>query len=470
MPEDNASTTERQLDATLEALVAAAAPGDRLPSVRELMARHRVAPGTVQRAVARLAARGLVEARPGRGTFVLGPPPAAARAGGADLSWQTVALGSAPASAEALQDLLRPAPPGAYVLSTGYLPRDLQPAAALARGLGRAARRPGSWDRVPVEGAPDLRAWFAADAGGAVSAGDVLVCPGGQSALVSALRGLARPGGPLLVEAPTYLGVLVAARAAGLEPVPVPADGDGVRPDHLADALERTGARAVYLQPTFANPHGSTLARHRRAAVLEAVRAAGAFLIEDDPFRDLALGAPPPPPLLCDDADGHVVALRSLTKPAAPGLRVAALIARGPAFSRLRAARIVDDFYVSGVLQEAALELVASPAWPRHLQRVRAALRERRDALLAALAADAPHIAVDRVPAGGMHAWARLPAGTDETAAVAAAARADVVVFPGAPHYAGEPPEPRLRLTFAAEPPARIAEAVRALSRAVPPS
>src|SRR3954468_24551336 len=251
----------------LEEEVLAGAPGDRLPSVRELMARHRAGPATVQRAIAALASRGLVEARPGRGTFV------AARASAAvapDVSWQTVALGPRAIDANALEALIRPPDTGTLVLSAGYLPADLQPAAALGAAMARAARRPGVWDRVPLEGLPGLRAHFAAALG--ASAGDVLITSGGQAALSACLRGLAARGSAVLVEAPTYVGALAAARAMGLRPVPVPADASGVRPDLLADALASTGARVVYLQPLLANPHGGTLGGGRRAEGLAAGR------------------------------------------------------------------------------------------------------------------------------------------------------------------------------------------------------
>src|SRR3954453_14942801 len=286
----------------LEEEVAASAPGDRLPSVRELMARHRAGPATVQRAIAVLAARGLVEARPGRGTFVAPRRPELAP----DPAWQAVPLGARSIDADALYTLLRVPPAGAFVLSSGYLPADLQPTAQLAAALARAARRPGAWDRGPVEGIAGLRTYFASALG--ASAGDVLICPGGQAALSACLRGLAAPGSSVIVEGPTYLGALPAARAQGLRPVPVPCDERGIRPDLLADALAASGARVVYLQPLFANPHGATLAPERRSAVLEVVRAAGAFIVEDDTFRDVALGgATPPPPLFPEDRDGHVV-------------------------------------------------------------------------------------------------------------------------------------------------------------------
>jgi DNA-binding transcriptional MocR family regulator len=244
--------------------------------------------------------------------------------------------------------------------------------------------------------------------------------------------------------------------------VPVPADERGVRPDLLADALQRSGARLVYLQPAFANPHGASLAVERRAEVLEAVRVAGAFLIEDDAVRDLAFGTAPAP-LFGDDPDGHVVHVRSLTKPAAPGLRISALIARGPALARLRAARIVEDLYVPGPLQEAALDLVGTPAWRAHLKRLRRTLRERRDALADALGELRPR----RLPEGGMNLWVPLPPGTDDRELAQRALAAGVVVSPGRPFFAAEPPGPFLRLTFAAEPPERLAEAVRRLAAVI---
>ncbi len=460
MLNDNAETRVIQ---DLRAAADGRTAGERLPSVRELMARHRASPVTVQRAVATLAAEGVVEPRPGRGTFVAARPAAQAPP---DLSWQAVALGERAVDGTALQDLLAVPPPGAIALSTGYLAADLQPTAVVGAALARAARRAGAWERGPVEGRDELRAWFARESGGLLAAHDVVVCSGGQPALSTAFRALAAAGDPVLVESPTYLGAIVAARAAGLRVVPVPSDGDGVRPDLLAEALRRTGARVVYCQPLYANPHGATLAADRRDAVLDAVARAGAFLIEDDWARDLSAGEDPPPPLAADDRDGHVVYVRSLTKSASPGLRVAGIGARGAAGARLRAARIVDDFFVSGPLQEAALEVVSSPAWRRHRRRLRTELRARRDALVAALHRHLPALAPATVPAGGLHLWVALPDGADDLALAGEAAAEGVVVFPGRPWFPAEPPGPFLRLTYAAAGPDALDEGVRRLARA----
>ncbi|HEY9389909.1 MAG TPA: PLP-dependent aminotransferase family protein, partial [Mycobacteriales bacterium] len=355
----DSSSTDR-IVADLRRIAAARGPGDPMPSSRDLVARHRVGPVTVSRAIARLVAEGLLVTEPGRGTFVA---PSRAARDSADLGWQTVALRDRPVEVEEVCRVLTRPDPGTLVLSTGYLDPALQPTRALADAMARAARRPGSWDRPPLAGIPELRAAFAGTVG--VEPSDVLVVPGGQAGLSTALRALVPPGSPIVVESPTYLGALVLARAAGLRPVPVPCDPDGMRPDLLAEALELTGARLVYCQPTFANPTGAVMSPERRSAVLDVARAAGAFVLEDDCTRLLGFTGQIPAPLVRDDTDGHVVYLTALTKPAAPSLRVGALVARGPALARLRSLRIIDDFFVPIPMQEAAVGLLAAPAWPR---------------------------------------------------------------------------------------------------------
>jgi DNA-binding transcriptional MocR family regulator len=122
---------------------------------------------------------------------------------------------------------------------------------------------------------------------------------------------------------------------------------------------------------------------------------------------------------------------------------------------------------VAGPLQQAALEVVTAPAWVRHRRALRTALRTRREALLTALRRHLPELTQQAVPRGGLHLWVRLPDGTDDVAVAAAAAAEGVIVLPGRPWYAGEPPAPHLRLTYAAAPPDLMDEAVRRLARAI---
>ncbi|MYW42733.1 PLP-dependent aminotransferase family protein [Streptomyces sp. SID161] len=460
-------------------------PGGKLPSSRALVERFRVSPVTVSRALAQLAAEGLVVTRPGAGAFrartraPLVPP--------GDTSWQEVALSADGAAdvvprtvdASGVTVCLAVPPAGVIEFSGGYLHPALQPEKAMAEALSRAGRRPGAWGRPPLDGLPELREWFARDIGDTVTAAEVLIAAGGQSALTTALRALAPPGAPVLVESPTYPGMLAVARAAGLRPVPVPVDADGVRPALLADAFRATGARVFVCQPLFQNPTGAVLAPDRRPEVLRIAREAGAFVVEDDFVRRLVHddAGPLPRPLAADDPDGVVVHVRSLTKATSPSFRVGALAARGPVLERLRAIQIVDTFFVPRPLQEAALELVGSPAWPRHLRALSGELRARRDAMTAGLRLHLPGLALPHVPSGGYHLWLRLPEDAGgaspaygsggEAALQAAALRAGVALNPGRPYFSAEPPAAHIRLSFAAVAgTGEIAEGVRRLRAA----
>ncbi|MEV6606583.1 PLP-dependent aminotransferase family protein [Kutzneria sp. NPDC051319] len=439
------SSSSAQLADTLRNELDRYPQGGKLPSSRALVERFGVSPVTVSRALAELVAEGLVVTRPGAGAFRAATDRPTTTV---DTSWQEIALNGEPAphiaDATGITANLAVPPPGVIAFNGGYLHPSLQPEQALGAAVARAARRPGAWQRPPLEGLTPLRAWFAREVG--LTPAQVLITAGGQAALATALHALTPPGSPVLVESPTYPGALSIARAAGLRPVPVPMDQDGVRLDLLEDAFAATGARVFYCQPLFHNPTGAILAADRRRRLVDIAHAAGAFVVEDDYARRLGHGLPLPPPLVADDPYGTVVHISSLTKPTSPNLRVGALIARGPVLERLRATQVVDTFFVPRPLQEATLDLVGTPSWQRHLRGLAPSLRDRRDVMLTALHR---HGLAVRSPLGGYYLWLRLPDGTDEAAAVATCLRAGVAVSPGRPYFAAEAPEPHLRLSFA---------------------
>ena len=436
-------------------------PDSKLPSYRELQQRYRLSPATVQRMLADLARRGLLVTRPGSGTFTA-PRRAARRP--ADLSWQTLALGSRAGLGPDLERLVDPLPPDAIGLASGFPDERLQPLGLLAAAASRAVRRPQAWSRLPPQGLPELRSYLAAEAGEGLTAANVLIASGGQSSLSAVFRHLCAPGDPLIVESPTYVGALAAARAAGLVLVPVPGDAGGVLPDALADAFTRTGAQLAYIQTRYANPAGSVLAADRREPVLAAAARAGAFLLEDDWMRDFDLGAPSPPPLVSQDDDGHVIYLRSVSKPIAAGLRVSGLAARGPVLARLRRGRISDDLFVAPILQHIALDVLTAPGWPLHLGTVRRLLRDRRDALVAAVQQLLPTCALDVIPSGGMHLWLRLPDHASDADVAETAAARGLAVTAGRASFPGEPPGSYLRLSYAGEEAPALRQAVQILA------
>lgn len=452
-----------RIAAELSEWIASAPDGARLPSSRVLVKEYEASPVTVQKALSSLARRGLVESRPGVGTFVrrertLAPP---------DLSWQTGTLGPREFLPGPVAAPLREAGVDQFALHDGYPDPDLLPRALVRSALGRAARFEDSLRRAPVAGLPDLQAWFAAEVSDAGAASppapsDVTITPGSQTGIGSILRSLIGPGRPLIVESPTYWGLITAARRAGVTLVPVPSGPAGPDPDVVAEAIDRTGATAFYAQPNFTNPTGVHWSPQLRTAILEVIRSRRAFLIEDDWAHDFGIDDVSVP-MIGGDADGHIVYVRSLTKSVSPAIRVAAVIARGPARDRIRADVQAESMYVSPLLQAAALDVITRPAWRTHVRGLSRRLGDRRDSLLSAIRAEVPALTVDHVPQGGLNLWCRLPEGTDVRSFVAEAAARGVFVTGGEELFPTEAHAPHVRLNFAGPNPAGYREAMHRL-------
>lgn len=446
------SSGGHRLQTELVSWISQHAAGAQLPSTRSLASEYGVSPITVQKVIGDLASQGAIETRPGVGNFIR--PRVQRKA--IDFSWQTAALARSEAPRPGLPASLRAVHPGVVTLHSGYPHRDLLPLSLVRSALRRVARTDAVVDRPGVGGRPELQAWFAQEVAtqarqgtAAPSAGDVLVVPGSQTALCMAFGALVGPGAPLVLESPTYWGALLAARKTGTLLAPVPSGPAGPDPAALDRVLSETGARAVYVQPTFASPSGALWDHGTKEAVLEIARRHGTFIIEDDSARDFSMIEHVPPPMAAMDDTGHVIYVRSLSKSTSPSLRVGAVIARGPARDRLAAHLSADAMYVSPVLQDAALDVVRQPGWRTHLKHARRDLATRRDLLLQSLTENAPSVDATHIPLGGLSLWARLPDGVDVERVVARCAEADVLVGPGNEWFPAEPTGPYLRLNYA---------------------
>ncbi|MDR7082728.1 DNA-binding transcriptional MocR family regulator [Arthrobacter ginsengisoli] len=449
--------------------IAAAPPGARLPSTRSLVADYQASPVTVQKALRTLSAQGLIESRPGVGTFVR----AVRTARPADYGWQTAALRSPQAPLRPVATAMRPAANDVIAFHSGYPDRELLPERLVRAALSRAARGDAVWSRPPAAGQPELQSWFAHELRSSTPAGvapptpsDVIVLPGSQSGLSSVFRALAGSGQPLLLESPTYWGAILAAAQAGVHAVPVPSGPEGPDPEELDRAFAETGARLFYAQPNYANPTGAQWPTRVAEQVLDVVRAHGAFLVEDDWAHDFGITTTASPVAARDDS-GHVVYLRSLTKSVSPGIRVAAVVARGPARERILADRGAESMYVSGVLQAAALDVVTQPAWQTHLRGLRHQLRARRDLLVGSLREHAPQAHVEHMPSGGLNLWARLPDGTDLEQLTRDCEAAGVVIAAGTEWFPAEATGPYIRLNYAGPNPGAFSDGARILGQSL---
>jgi 2-aminoadipate transaminase len=318
-----------------------------------------------------------------------------------------------------------------------------------------------------TEGDPALRAAVAARLtarGLPTHAGELLITSGSQQALTLLATVLLEPGDTVLVEEPSYLAALQAFQLAGAGVVPVPCDDDGLDPEAAGALAARHGARLLYTIPTFQNPTGRTLPLERREALVGLARAGGFWLLEDDPYGELRYHGDPLPPLAA--LDDRVLSLSTLSKIAAPGLRIGWVRAPEPLRRPLAIAKQAADLHSSTVDQAAAAHWLQAIDLDARVDALRRAYGPRRDALLAGLAAALPPGSTHNRPDGGMFVWARLPDGWDAAALLDRALEREVAFVPGFPFFAGAPDAAALRLSFTTHTPEQIGEGLRRLRAA----
>jgi 2-aminoadipate transaminase len=344
----------------------------------------------------------------------------------------------------------------------------LRAAFAAVLGDGTAGR---SLQYSTTEGDPALRAAVAARLtarGLPTAAGDLLITSGSQQALTLVAAALLEPGDRVLVEEPSYLAALQAFALAGAVPVPIPCDDGGLDPDAVAALAAEHRPKFLYTVPTFHNPTGRTLSLDRRRALATVAERHGFWVVEDDPYGELRYrGDPLPSVATLPGAEDRTLALSTLSKVAAPGLRIGWV--RAPSDGVRRAmvvAKQAADLHSSTVDQAAAARWLESVDLDAHLRNLRAAYGARRDALVDGLAAALPPGSTHNRPDGGMFVWARLPDGRDAEALLARALERDVAFVPGFPFFAGRPDRATLRLSFTAHGPAEIADGLSRLADA----
>jgi DNA-binding transcriptional MocR family regulator len=238
---------------------------------------------------------------------------------------------------------------------------------------------------------------------------EVLVVAGVTQGLALISRTLAQVGDRILVEQPTYLGLLHTLKQHGVQAIGVPLDDEGPILSELEKAILQHRPRFFYTIPTFQNPTGICMTLERRLALLELTAAHGVMVVEDDIYGRLAYDAPSPPPLYTLDTHGHVIYVGSYSKVLMPGLRLGFVVAPQRWADRLLSLRRATDLCSPTLLQRTLALFLRNGGLKRHLRRVLPVYRERRNTLVTALQRNLPPSVQWHAPQGGFCAWLTMP-------------------------------------------------------------
>jgi DNA-binding transcriptional MocR family regulator len=381
------------------------APGDRLPTVRELAADLRISPATVSHAWQALSGVGLIVSRGRSGSFVR----ATSR------RWLPPRFQGLAGQLEATR----------LDLSTGTPDPELLP--AIGPALSRVSTRAGTISYLSEPVIPELETVLRDSWPYAVEA--VTVVDGALDAISRALELVVRFGDRVIVESPGFPPFFDLLDHVGAVRVPVELDAEGMLPGALAAAL-KLRPTAILLQPRAQNPTGRSLTRTRAEELARVIRsnrgASETIVIEDDhsgeisATRDVSLGTWLP---------NQVLHVRSFSKSHGPDLRIAAIGGPTELVDQLVSRRILGPGWTSRMLQTILHDLLTDPSSVSEVTDARRVYRARQRGLADALAAHGlPTVAGD-----GVNTWIEV---SDERSAVVQLAAAGIRVAAGTPFLA----------------------------------
>jgi DNA-binding transcriptional MocR family regulator len=436
--------------------------GARLPTVRQLASDLGVTRLTIQNAYAELQAAGWIESTVGRGTYV-----------SHDVNGHSFGRGMVALTPDGvINDILQlnqivglrsmasasPDPrlfPAEEFWSTIA---DLQGDAAAMVSYSSSQGDP----QLRVEISQDL-----AERGIDVTPDAVLIVAGVTQGLALISRTLAQVGDNILVEKPTYLGLLHTLKLHGVNAIGVPLDEEGPCLDELEQAILQHRPRFFYTVPTFQNPTGRCMSLDRRLAILDLCANQGVMVVEDDIYGRLAYDAPSPPPLYTLDTRGQVIFVSSYSKALMPGLRLGFVVAPQRWADRLLSLRRATDLCSPTLLQRTLALFLRSGGLKRHLRRVLPIYRERRNTLVTALQRNLPPSIQWYQPQGGFCTWLTMPSYHPFTDLEQALLRQGWAITPGEVFLAEQAPQKSVRICFGTLTPDAINAGVDAVSFAI---
>lgn len=324
----------------------------------------------------------------------------------------------------------------------------------------------------PLMGIPNLReeiSRFVAEDGVNCGPENVLVTNGAKSALDLACRTFIEPGDRVIVTRPTYMTALQILRSHGAVFLSVGQDHEGLDAEDLEKQLRRLAAngerqpKLLFDVPDFHNPTGITTSAARRMRLIELAEKYGFIILEDDPYRRIRFEGDSVPPVKSFDENEVVVALGTVSKILAPGLRVGWAIGRKEVIDRMAMQK--SDGGTNPFSQRIIVGLMRSGKMTAHIEKLSDEMRLHRDVMVAALSEHCPQAAT-RVPQGGYFLWLTFPEGTDAEHVAALALRHGAEVSSGRLSFPNEAPGNHIRLSYSFAAPEEITKGVRSLGKA----
>jgi DNA-binding transcriptional MocR family regulator len=407
---------------------------ERIPSVRSMSRTAKVSVSTVVQAYLHLENIGLIEARPQSGFYVRAPDPKALPAPRPGLARSRRPMSVAAEALDTCREAL--ARSDIIQLNGAFTSPTLYPNQRLNNLVREVLREhpTNAGECILPPGHEELRRQVAkrmAASGAPADPSHVVITGGTMDAITLSLRVICKPGDTVMVESPTYFGLLQVMEHLGLKVVEVPNHPEtGIDVDCVRAIARNTRLAAAVLMPNFNNPTGSVTSDDAKREIVEILTGIEVPIIEDDIYGDLHYGSVRPVSMRQFDHAGLVISCGSVSKTIALGYRI------GWAVSPQYHADIARAKFYSSVASPTLQQLVlaryyASGGYDRYLRRVRTTLSANAQHVVDAIARHFPSGTRVTRPTGGVVLWVELPRNVDGVELFGTALASRIGIAPG---------------------------------------
>jgi 2-aminoadipate transaminase len=294
---------------------------------------------------------------------------------------------------------------------------------------------------------------------------EVFTTTGAQQGLDLVAKVFLDEGDAILCEGPTYAGALNAFAAYRPRILHIPMDRAGMIPSAAREGLKKArkqGIRVkfIYTVPNFQNPAGVTMAAGRRRELLQIAREYDLIIIEDNPYGMLRFEGE-------EGGVDRVVYLGTFSKIFAPGVRLGWVHAQPGILHKINVGKQGADLCSSNLSQMMISSYFQHADWRGYVKRLTEVYRERRNAMLDAMAEFMPKEVHWTHPEGGLFVWATMPSYLDATNMLPRAISRNVAYVPGEGFYAGGEGKNCMRLNFSFVEPEKIRRGIELLAEVI---
>lgn len=411
-------------------------PGDRVQSVREMSLQTGYSMVTVHHAYALLESEGVLTARPRSGFFV------------AEHARRLSDFAEASTDFEAGEQSHVAVPNRLHSLMATWRERrismfgdmypsaDLMPTREMKAQVLQAFRNEVRRQENPsLAGEIELRELIAKRAtlrGVLARADDVVIASGSQRAMGLCLDAIARPGGVVLIETPSYFPLHAALQRRQINVMEVYSNPiSGIDPDQFDHLLDNSDIQACILMPTNHYPTGVTYSEEVMRRIVAKASSRKVPVLELDLFGDLSYGPKLPATLKSFDDDDIVIQVGSFASTLGPAFSFGWIISQNFRRPLLQNLVFNDTSAGDAALQSAIAHYLQNRSFDRHLRQVRAKLEERMRSGLAMIAQSFPQSSAVSKPTGGYMSWVRLPSTFDAVRLSQKALQYEISLPPG---------------------------------------